>query len=291
MASVLFQDLDFKNIVFARPVSSPPGEEEDQECVISNIKNGMEHLPCFAVLDYQNGLLLYFQRTTEIYCVCNPLTNKWLALPPAPPIKPNFHPHSYPVLAFDPHISPHYKVIFFLLSENYSTIYGFQIFSSETGNWVRPKLFKQPCASNSLSYLSYFSTAVLLNGIVNLLSLNHVIAFDVEEESFQEIQLLKVVNKSFPAKLGVSGGFLHYSIHSDDDQLRIWVFNNYHNSAGEWILKQCIGVKSLTGWDGNVVKMRAVAFHPDFDIVFLEIFTTVYSYNLQQDEITRASHL
>ncbi|XP_077236823.1 F-box protein At5g07610-like [Tasmannia lanceolata] len=277
MSILLCPNLDFKNTAFvrigyARMNPSPGKEEEEEERAVTNINKGMEHLPSCILQDYRNGLLLFFEITSTNYYICNPLTNKWFALPPFS----DFHLYFNSVLAFDPHISHHYKVICFLITRTSDSLLGFQIFSSETGNWVRYKMFEQPRASY---FTCYLSITAFLNGVVYVLSLNHVIGFTVEEERFWEIQLPEAVNKSFKRNLGVSGGFLHYCTHSHDNQFRIWVFNKYHNSVGEWILKKSIGLKSLTGRDDNDIEFRLVAIHPEFDIVFLEMFAKVYSFD------------
>ncbi|XP_077226828.1 F-box protein At5g49610-like isoform X2 [Tasmannia lanceolata] len=311
MSGLLCQvsDINSRNCIRHVRLQSSPGIEER---VVSNIINGMKNIPRCILRDHQNGLLLFSQTNREIYYVCNPLTNKWFALPPSPPFEERkFFTHS--VLAFDPHISPHYKVICIMVLSSSESLFGFQIFSSETGIWLQSKMFERPCAPYNTFNMR---RTVFLNGVGFFLSLNHVIEFDVEEESFREILLPE--NISIQRDICVSGGFLHYCAHYEN-QVRIWVFKKCHNSpAGEWILKKSIRVKTITGmvdddiqlppvvfhpdfiqlppmtlhpdfiqfppssFDPNFTDLRPVAFHPDFDIVFFQIFHKVYSYDLNR---------
>ncbi|XP_077226827.1 F-box protein At5g07610-like isoform X1 [Tasmannia lanceolata] len=320
MSGLLCEDFgtNSRNSIRHVDLQSSPGIEER---VVSNIINGMKNIPHCIIKSHQNGLLLLSTFIREIYYVCNPLTNKWFALPYLPTLaKREFF--TLAVLAFDPHISPHYKVISILVSSSSRSIFGFRIFSSETGIWLKSKMFEPPFAS----YKGYGTKGtVSLNGVVFVLSANNIIEFDVEEGSFREIQVPEPFreiqvreNISFLRGICVSGGFLHYLAHSEN-QLRIWVFMKCHNSpAGEWILKKSILVKTITETVHNDIELppvvfhpdfielrpmslhpdfiesrqtpfrqdcmdiRPVAFHPDFDIVFVKIFHKVYSYDLNR---------
>ncbi|XP_077237112.1 F-box protein At5g07610-like [Tasmannia lanceolata] len=118
---------------YARPLQE---KEENEKHVISNINNVNEHITSYNLEDCQNGLLLFVHKITNIHGVWNPFINKWFACPPPPPIKLGFEPSfgCISILAFDPRISPHYKVIRLLEWGNSpDQKIRVDIFSSETG--------------------------------------------------------------------------------------------------------------------------------------------------------------
>ncbi|XP_077247652.1 F-box protein At5g49610-like [Tasmannia lanceolata] len=244
----------------------------------------LSFLPSYSdlqLVDCQNGLLLLVKWVSRIFYVCNFLTKKWIVLPPCPPRKEMDLP-CYPALAFDPCTSAHFKVILFYFDQQHSHI-GLQMFSSEMCKWVESKLVFQLPPSSFFGG-RYLDGNAFLNGVVHkLVDPYYIFGFNVKEESYRVICLPEDVENCSLGCLGVTGGYLHYAKCSDF-QLQIWMLKDYDNAANEWILKHSIDVSTLEN-KYHCILFQAKAFHPDFDIVFLEGWGKIFSYHLNNTRL------
>ena len=80
-----------------------------------------------------NGLLLLSSSSIQKYFVCNPTTKEFKVLAPFPS---NIVPYAACSLAYDPSISPHYKVIC-IHQDNVPFVIA--VYSSERGSWITLK--------------------------------------------------------------------------------------------------------------------------------------------------------
>lgn len=88
----------------------------------------------------------------------------------------------------------------------------------------------------------------------------------------------KFCRKFGSARIGHSGGYLHYAL-EDHDDIKVWILEE-HEGHDEWMLKHCIGIKPLLekhGIEYVIFPYRRpdyldiLAIHPDVDVVFLRV--------------------
>ncbi|XP_074354704.1 F-box protein At5g07610-like isoform X2 [Apium graveolens] len=227
------------------------------------------------LLDVCNGLLLFIKpRTCRLY-VCNPTTKQCISIPKLcdhRPCKARFS-----MLAFDPWVSSHYKIVRLPLFEEDVLCLDFDIFSSETGVWVRRTV--QLNGSNSLFGCSLVKNSAYLDGVLyRLLSFNSqklvsINLNDIDSVTVQVIEL-PVVNKlAVPGCIGVSRGNLYYA-HREPNEFYIWHLNeeaaswvlNYvfnTNQFETYIVRKFLVYRDRTSW------LSPYAVHPTDDIIFI----------------------
>ena len=106
-----------------------------------------------------NGLFLCFHRKDHSYYVFNLTTRQKKRIPGCPDvISTNL---SYYSLAFDPKISPHYRIICVAETEYYNR-YKIYVYSSESGHWTPSKETAFPAPADI-----DFSSAIYCNGSVH----------------------------------------------------------------------------------------------------------------------------
>ncbi|XBI77062.1 hypothetical protein VPH35_070233 [Triticum aestivum] len=235
-------------------------------------------LPCLqpnkykymAQVDACNGLLLY--QDDFRFVVCNPVTGRWVELPPSPQAPENRFSCTAG-LAFDPAVSSHFYVLHFeqILVGSYIT--GVNIYSSRTGAWTRRVSGMVEKVS-----LCFFSKYVFVCGLMYTVgSLNHkheyvLLGLDMEGKVWKTI---RVPNGPRIGAIGLSQGCLHYSldsvvpIHDNneslDSKITLWCLKD-HDSK-ELVLKHTANTNKLVSMTGK--NYTVVEIHPHCDTIFL----------------------
>ncbi|XP_077231504.1 F-box protein At5g07610-like [Tasmannia lanceolata] len=236
--------------------------------------------PNFRIIDCCNGLILCLCR--ETYYVCNPVTKEWVSLP-------KLHKRAFCVdanLAYDPVVSPHYKVVCLREGRNQlnNNNISLEIFFSLSGKWVESKMLIRNVTSRG---------AVFLNGILHMIPLDfshyHIVGINLKEDNCQRIELPE--SENFLGLLGKCRGSLHYAIH-DKSRIRIWMLKDCHSN--EWVLKHETSIQTLVEKLTQpiylhkplcVFPFRPVAFHPQFELIFLASCCKMYSYHLDNSRL------
>lgn len=202
------------------------------------------------VLDCCNGLLLYDRKSTSSprhydYFVCNPATEKWVALPDLGD-DDEFFPDPF-CLAFDPAVSSHFHV--FLYKEGMNLTAQVRIYSSRTGRWIIRDL-----SLNRWICLSEPRSTVFFNGLLHFLTYQGmVVTMDLEAKEWKEIELPDAGGSFF--LLGQSQGCLWYVAKDEDEnKISFWTLED-----GAWSFNH-----SFPGSDYE----DPVAFHPDCNTFF-----------------------
>ncbi|CAM0909042.1 unnamed protein product [Alopecurus aequalis] len=236
------------------------------------------------LLDCCSGLLLcrWYGVSTQIaelpYLVCNPATEKWVALPASI--------HGYHVtttrLGFDPAHSSHFHVfeLFYdqrCLSPDYRGCTGVAVYSSDTGGWVHNKFKRQPsdlprCYSQETVFLNsrlHFH----VTGYDGFYPTKGLAAVDTQAETWTSIGVPG--NAILDSFIQCSRGRLHYIMFCKNEEgrarLRVYVLDNYesqgwtpkHDASASYIL--------IETDDTDLLDFRWVGVHPDRNLIF---FTT-----------------
>ncbi|XP_020153910.1 F-box protein At5g07610 [Aegilops tauschii subsp. strangulata] len=238
----------------------------------------------FNLLDSCNGLLLCrrfetFGSGAFDYVVCNPATEKWVALPGF------FSKMQTARLGFDSAVSSHFHVFQFMedgaADANADTeddddddsdghVKGVEIYSSKTGVWSHK--------DNGWGFARIVSDSksAFVNGFLHLLAVESaVLAVDVEGTTWRVIPmpddedaLIIDVDYGF---IDLSRGrlYLANSDQHDPYKLSIWVLEDYTSEV--WVLEH--GVKYLNLFGVKNVQLgheyHIVALHPQQNTIFL----------------------
>ncbi|XP_037419398.1 uncharacterized protein LOC119284332 [Triticum dicoccoides] len=269
-------------------------------------------LPCLqptkykymAQVDACNGLLLYRGSNKKMmaywnwnwaeddfhFVVCNPVTGRWVELPPSPQAPENRFSCTAG-LAFDPAVSSNFYI---LHSEQIFVgcyITGVNIYSSRTGSWTR----RDSGMVEKVS-LCFFSKYVFVCGIMYTVgSLKHkheyvLLGVDMEGKVWKTI---RVPNGPRIGAIGLSQGCLHYSVDSVvpiddnneclDSEITLWYLKD-HDSK-ELVLKHTANTDKLMSMTGK--KYRVVEIHPHCDTIFLVSCggDTLVEYDMQHQKV------
>ncbi|XP_020596251.1 F-box protein At2g23160-like [Phalaenopsis equestris] len=223
-----------------------------------------------SIIDCSNGLLLFYRSIPSAFHVCNPTTKTWVALP-----KPRGK-NQLSILAFDPYKSLYFKVVCF--SGWLAQGGQLEIFSSETGKWVRHSLHWGVDTNKLSASMHYF------DGVLYVLAHpGHVACIDLERMCCRVIELPEDIEHD--VCLGNSGGFLHCAMY-DANELRIWVLKGL-----KWALKNRVSVSEILKLDGECRDMvptgfrdhgqfNFMAFHPKEEVVYLWVMGKLVSYDV-----------
>ncbi|EHA8591119.1 F-box protein [Cocos nucifera] len=227
-----------------------------------------------------HGLTPYGVKAQSLY-VCNPATREWVVVP-----KPNDgYGYQHLALGFDPRISRHYYV----LCSEFHKIPRFMIFSSKTNEWVVSEIF------DGKSY--HEPQATFFHGIFHFTNgLNQVLGVNPEGNICRRIELPESDGIEC---LGHSGGYLHYILKSKDE-IKVWMLKDH--SHVEWVSTSCINIRDMlqnhgTSETQNVHEIsetknvHILEFHPDVDVVFLQIKRKIFSYHLNCSKLEEVGDL
>ncbi|KAM0888599.1 hypothetical protein ACQ4PT_028244 [Festuca glaucescens] len=263
-------------------------------------------------VDTCNGLLLCacFNKETPAtdkdefrYVVCNLTTERWIELPPLQDWANRFH--SATRLAFDPAVSSHFHVVEFVESNMGmgSYVSGVDIFSSQTGSWIRRDSFLVEKITLFRGIRSVFFGGMLhLVGKLNPISIDQeyaLVAVDMEGKAWKTIRL--PVSSSYEA-IALSQGCLYYASTTEADvnnskkknpvistKITLWCLENYDSK--EWVLKHSASIDESLGT--TRLEWRVFAIHPDCDTVFLVSIGGVRlaSYDMQHQKFVHILNL
>ncbi|KAK1354365.1 hypothetical protein POM88_047621 [Heracleum sosnowskyi] len=189
------------------------------------------------------------------------------------------------MLAFDPSVSSHYKIVRFPLFKEYMLYLDLDIFSSETGVWVRQSV--QLSWSTSLYGFSLVKNSAYLDGVLyRLLSFNSqkllsIDLNDVDSVKIRVIDLPVVDMLCYPGCIGISGGHLCYA-HREPHHIYIW----YLDKATNWIVNHIFPTLQIEKVIFRLLKaggmyqttwLSPYAMHPGDDILFVGSEGLIYA--------------
>ncbi|EEF51585.1 conserved hypothetical protein [Ricinus communis] len=233
------------------------------------------------LLDCCNGLLLLWVCDKE-YVVCNPVTKQYVSLKLLVPRNQVTGLLINAALAFDPSISPHYKVVLFDSRNN-----RLLVFSSKSWSWNPLKYELQ----DVLSILRWDKESIYFCGAIYKLSKSgHVVKFSIDEEKVASDRVRAIKLPKYAPEMrcyGVSNGSLHYA-NVDDGNLQIWVLNGSIGDECEWVLKYTVSCQTI-GKDRGIYSVHPCAIHPFSDIIFLGCdggkYPNVYYYDFSNQTL------
>ncbi|KAM3195175.1 hypothetical protein ACQJBY_071323 [Aegilops geniculata] len=227
----------------------------------------------FNLLDSCNGLLLCrrFEAADSRafdYVVCNPGTEKWVALP----LPGFFSKWQTARLGFDPAVSSHFHVFLFVEDDDDDSdghVKGVEIYSSKTGVWShKDSGWGFPARLMSLSAFG--------NGFLHFAAIRSaVVAVDVEGTTWRVIPM---PCNPFGPEIDLAVGFTDLSQgrlylanidHRDGQKLLIWVLEDYGSEV--WVLKHSVSPFDLLGakYVHRGIRFHIVAHHPQRNMIFL----------------------
>jgi hypothetical protein len=227
------------------------------------------------VCDACNGLLLLRSPGAARFFVADPVTRRWVALPPPS------RGAMLSVLAFDPFASPHrYHVLNFTGWRDRGA--ELEVFSSEAWAWaVRDAEFGG--AADFLCGSVHF-----YDGAVYLLApdTDRAVRVDVagaDELACTVVELPEPVDGD--GRVAHSGGRLHYVI-GDGEVLKVWVLDE----GRQWRLKHAVKVVDdvVEGGSGGGGEVRFLEMHPEKDAVYVWSPWKLVEYDLARKEVTGA---
>ncbi|XBI77591.1 hypothetical protein VPH35_070659 [Triticum aestivum] len=230
-----------------------------------------------------NGLLLYrrYKKNNNMtplmkeddfrFVVCNPVTRRWVELPPLPP-KPVANRSSRTTgLAFDSAVSSDFHVLHFeqTFQENHR------------GNEMAEKVM-----------LFFRSSCIFVGGMLYLMGSlerndGHHLLLGVDMEG----KVWKTISLPYGRRFGTIGssqGCLHYAIAFFDDnnqisRLELWCLQDCDSK--ELVLKHTASFNKLMSMTGKVY--MAAKIHPDCDTIFLIscLGDTLVAYDMRHQKV------
>ncbi|KAL5706182.1 hypothetical protein ACHQM5_024385 [Ranunculus cassubicifolius] len=234
------------------------------------------------LLDCFNGFILFFDRSSIMYCVCNPSTEQFHAFPKAPGDDDDFPRGTGLIL----HPNSQYGVVRICRSQMSPTAIMVNVFSPSTREWS----VNQVAVDREIYSSSWYSRHVFLGGSVYILATSgHVLKFDVYNIGFQAIQLPDIVSGSDGHRcLGVSQGMLHYAWKEHTckpKELYVWRLEAGSGHGNyQWFLKHAINLEYFrlhplcTGMHDRSW-FSVLAFHPTSDMLFVGNSAGIFCYD------------
>ncbi|WOH05014.1 hypothetical protein DCAR_0624426 [Daucus carota subsp. sativus] len=199
------------------------------------------------------------------------------------------------MLAFDPSVSSHYKIVRLPLFEEENLFLEFDIFCSETGVWVRRAV--QVNESNSLCGLSLVKNSAYLDGVLyRLLSFNSrkLVSIDLNNIDSVIVRVidLPVVHKlAVPGCIGVSRRNIYYA-YREPQSFNIW----HLNEAADWVLNYELSTRKFEAYivrkfnvqSDETVWLSPYAMHPTDDIVFIGTGDMIFALYLETSTLRLA---
>jgi len=246
------------------------------------------------IVDSCNGLLLCrppkgSPHHASRYVVCNPAIKSWVVLPDSGSHGDGVEDDEPLVarLGFDPTVSTHFHVFEFV-ENDYGTVAGVEIYSSETGAWSY-----EESQWNYETHLFEHSPSVFINGLLHFSTIQfEVVAVDVEGESWWVLPAPEDaddVDDRYswnPGFLAQYQGLLCYMTCSYKGRdLLIWVLEDYAEDG--WILKRQVTVRQLTekisppnGWS-----YLLITIHPDCNWILYVTGLVLMAYDMDRNEV------
>ncbi|KAK7266878.1 hypothetical protein RIF29_19539 [Crotalaria pallida] len=162
------------------------------------------NVPSITLRQSCNGLLLIKGHIPNLYFVCNPITEQFVALTLPSPKDPT-HDAFYLHLAFNPLRSPHYKVILIRFNDSKHYEFDINIYSSKTRCWSDFGV----CLREKVWQLTNDSV-VYCNGVIYWHSyFDKSLCFDVENQCFKTFPMPHDIDSFYIRYFGECGGHLH----------------------------------------------------------------------------------
>ncbi|CAN6165419.1 unnamed protein product [Urochloa humidicola] len=215
------------------------------------------------------------------YVVCNPTTKEWKAVPACG------SPTSltYPYLAFNPSVSPHFNLVQFQLEQNEKPL-SVHAYSSETGAWSDNQIGEQGEEGQLEGWRGFIlllgnpQKSPFVNGFLHLVVVHQdqikIVAVDVQGKARRMIPLPHVPDRSFwMCYIGESQGQLHcmtqatLNAREGKYKLSIWVLQDY--DAQEWVLKGTVNSHEVFGENSSrrgMEEFEVVGIHQHRNVVF-----------------------
>lgn len=239
-----------------------------------------------------NGLNLFkfntFDDEMEAYCVRNLVTNE-MKLVPLPNLDPN---HEWIVtycLAFDPLVSPHYKVICAKAPSAMFITFKFMVFSSETGQWKDTNVTVDGCELEC-------AKGEYCHGAIYWIVKNNLSCyrFDIEAENLTQISMPPKAYGSHFRHFGECNGHLYLACVRDATAKILNVYE-LDQVTMKWVIKHWVHVNRLISSFpqvvGNARNQMCHSTHSvlcvlrgeeeDGSVLVLNIHGTVVSYNMK----------
>lgn len=241
-----------------------------------------EHVDCI-VIGSSYGLLLCLElqvKKTSNLCVCNPLTNQSVALPPAPSKYEfgNIRKIQHRILAtnVENDVVTGYKVVQLRIHCRVAAFLELEIFSSETGEWSSTR--RVYCPQGVFLKTDKFKP-IALNWILYVLDEmnNALVRYDLDNKDDDKCRRLPLPMLGRKSKYnrtlyGVSKGNLR-CINMNENNLQenltleMWVLKDDHKSSGEWFLEHKVQLSCI---NADNVCLGPLHFHPsDINMVYL----------------------
>ncbi|PAN09919.1 hypothetical protein PAHAL_2G057900 [Panicum hallii] len=282
---------------------------------------GIKHVrilhSCNGLLLLRHGPVPHTDTHTLGYVVCNPATQEWVAVPSSgwlysdPPEGEDEDDDDREIgedtyLIFDPAVSPHFKLLQFLMKANILNEVGLRTYSSETGVWTDRSAERRRLEEGGEStQLGSFGTilsslgSAFVNGMLHFI-VDHIqkdedliVAVDWEGKTRRFISWPQSHNCRGPAFLGQSQGHLYCiseQIEGNSTQITIWVLEDYDKE--EWVMKHSVSSLQLFGSIKWLVHFdyTVVAIHPDRNLIFISHRgQKLISYNMDSKEVDAVS--
>lgn len=261
-----------------------PGKDQQLEfsSIISSISRSIGRIN-LRLLDSCNGLLLFeclHESKRNSLIVCNPTGNTWASIDMD---RARRYYRFYGVrLIFDPKTSPHFKIATIRDVKNSQVnciTLELLIFSSATNDYEVSTLDMELSIFSS-NWLERFSikTAYFDEQTVELA----IIKGENWPPMCQFVPLprLSFVRDTRTDILGESGGRVHYAV-CHKLKLFVWILEE----EGSWVLKYVTSTRNLIKGHKEARRrttpgfIMPLAFHPDLDVIFLQVEWTIYSFH------------
>ncbi|ONK59317.1 uncharacterized protein A4U43_C08F5200 [Asparagus officinalis] len=264
-------------------VSTPTNHLLQEDSIGFDIKSVLGFLPQHHKLLVQstcNGLILCSTRPDKCLYVCNPATKRYHKIPePA-----DDHPYQM-ALAFDPRLSPHYKVVAMI---NRPDTNYMEILSSETREWV-----KYEDCKGRINH-AYTTVSAFVRGNLHFLDLygSFILAVDLKKKVCREIETPSTKDPIRAGCIQQFGGSLRCALRTREE-IFVWDLVDYDNL--QWRSRYRVDLQrfieqprqGLWFW----LHIKVSALHPDTDVIFIVIGYKLLSYNLITREITQVCKL
>uniref|UniRef100_A0A8R7VFG1 F-box protein At3g26010-like beta-propeller domain-containing protein n=1 Tax=Triticum urartu TaxID=4572 RepID=A0A8R7VFG1_TRIUA len=243
-------------------------------------------------VDTCNGLLLYRGSNNKLvacnwakddfrFVVCNPVTGRWVELPPSPQ-SPENRSSCIAGLAFDPAVSSHFYVLQFEQTIQGSYITAVNIYSSRTRAWTRRDSgMVEKVAPFYLTRCVFVGGMMYLMGIHKGIDEEHVlVGVDMEVKVWK---IIRVLHSSRVGTLGTSQGCLHFAIASSIDEIELWCLKDCDSK--ELVRKNTASIDKLTSMTRKWYSVAEI--HPDCDTIFLVSYggETLVAYDMRHQKV------
>ncbi|XP_026443564.1 F-box protein At3g26010-like [Papaver somniferum] len=278
--------------------------------------NPNPHDQSIYLLDSSNGLVLctpsYYR--PRIYYVCNPLTQKWVSLPPSPTSTTSWVVNGFTCESISS--TSCYKVVRIPKFEGSSNKFSIEIFSSDLGEWI---IREVTCPASVIWHYSHVrKSIVIVNGVLYWTELgNRILTYSLKNNSetgdrqsrlinFPDMELEDSYGDNSSYCLGQLGFLCYARIMTSQKILSVWVLED------EWhLLHKDIDLSDLVAEmyskfhvcefedpereDEDFMEVQVLGFSPvDKNVILLSYHIFVWAFNIKtrrHEELSQTSFL